>query len=87
MKIEHILKKWEKNHGYIYLLSHDRRTFSQLKGKRFMVIIGSEVIFERQLDSQGRLYLGKRPLQAFKAGDKLTILFEDDVLIIKKATN
>jgi hypothetical protein len=57
VEVEHTLKWSEKKYGYICILSHNRKAFSKLKGKRFVVKIGDEVLLERHLDPKGRIYL------------------------------
>jgi hypothetical protein len=52
-----------------------------------VVKIGDEVLLERHLDPEGRIYLSTRPLRAFKVGDRLIISLENDVLTIKKITD
>ncbi|MEM1963275.1 MAG: hypothetical protein QXN23_06560 [Candidatus Caldarchaeum sp.] len=85
MKVEHILKHWEKKYGYIALSKAERKVFSQLKGKRFTLKMQGEILYERHIDPEGRIFVGRGPLKSFEVGERFTISLHQQGLVVEKA--
>ena len=57
VKIEHVLKGWEKKYGYIALSPKEREFFAAVKGERFMLSISGKPDYQRKIDDSWRIYI------------------------------
>jgi len=78
-KVEHVLKAWEKEYGYLGLSKEELELFAPVIGKRFtMKILGREY-YERKIDQkQRRIWVSHGALAGLEAGDVLIIGRDED---------
>jgi len=73
----HVLKEREKKYGYISLKGSE----SELSGRRFTVRIGAKRLFDRSMDSQSRVYLGRTEMGGFRTGQVLNLTINNELSI------
>ena len=73
VKIEHVLKGWEKKYGYIALSPKEREFFAAVKGERFMLSISGKPDYQRKIDDSWRIYISAGAFEDLETSDVLII--------------
>jgi hypothetical protein len=79
--LEHIMKGWEIKYGYLHLgpRSHPeaREFFKSVIDKHFTLNVFGKELFERKIDEDNRIYVGREALRDLKAGETVLIIQDE----------